>query len=112
MDTVDWLPPRPLRVSTALGYKNHDHIAECAPMLGVNPDPRETVVLLYVGIHDTTLYTAFDPDAEAWIPIERGPASVVIPQTKRVLDEAMAFLEGAFPDATFAALKGVDPIVN
>lgn len=95
MQTVDWLPPRPLRVSTALGYKKHDHIVECAPMIGVDPDPLETVVFHYVGIHEITLYTVFDPDAEAWITIDAGPRSIGIPQTKRVLDEAMAFLEGA-----------------
>ena len=104
MRSVDWLPPHPLRVSTALGYTEHDHIECCEPILGLNPTPFETVVFLYVGIRDRTLYPVFDPLEEAWVPVESGRAIDVIPQTERISTEAMAFLESYYPESTFTHL--------
>ncbi len=113
MRTIDWLPPEPLSVAKCLAYRrDFDHIKMCAPVLGVRPDPKQRVVLLYVGIHSTTLYTAFDPDREAWVELECGPSSEVIPRTAEVIRDAMAYVMSRYPDDTFSAMKRVDPATN
>ncbi len=112
MKTVDWLPPTPLRVSAALGYTHHAHIHECAPFLGVNPTPLETVVLLYVGIRKFFLMTAFDPAASVWVNIEDGPVEEFHADYPRIIREAIAFVEAAYPGETFALLREGDPTLN
>ena len=106
MEAVNWLPPEPLTLEgTSDHVQTFEYIELCAPMVGVRPDPYETIVLLYVGLPDKGVYTALDPEIPSWVTIDGSPERAPIPWTKACLEGAMTFLESRYPDATFAAFR-------
>lgn len=106
MEPVKWLPPEPISLQQARSYVHRfKHIVECAPFVGLNPNPYTAVVLLYVGIRDETLLAVFDPERASWVSIVRGPALDVIRNYPTHLPTGMALLEARYPERTFAILE-------
>ena len=102
MQVIESLPPRPMTVGEILGYRQQTGIEFSAPLVGKDPDPRETVVGLYLGTEDAGTYAGFDTTADAWcgrsIPTSGLTEGWILATWKDVL----AFICEQDPDASYA----------
>lgn len=106
-DRITWLPPRPYRLDEARQNEQTPQIVAFEPIFGLEPDPDEAVVVLYIVVHDQFLWTAFDPDEETWIRIASGPVREFFRDHLDIRDRSKAFVEQGYPDESLTLIGKV-----
>ena len=106
MVPVEWLPTRPLTSTDAIEYERRSaEIERLVPLLGLQPDPDETVVLCFVRIREFVLWAGYHPGHECWVAIDRGLGSGDVEEVGVVLESAKRFVSRHYPAEGVAAVR-------
>jgi len=105
MQALNSIPGRPLTIDEVLSYRTHNRIAHAAPLVGRNPNPRETVVAMYVGIGQRSLWAMYESGDASWVAWETDTSPSDFDAMTDIMDDVISWLGDQEPDASLAVLQ-------